>query len=99
MASSRFPALAIVKHLPFAIASLLAFAGAVLMLRKRIRFGWLFVWLLILYPLIYYITFFLQRFRDLIEPELLLLGVFFIHSVLRDSERVQEQELQESIRS
>ena len=83
--SHRLPQFAIVKHLPFGIAALLAFAGAGLMVGKQVRFGWLFVWLLILYPLIYYVTFFIQRFRDLIEPELLLLAVFFIDSVLRRS--------------
>ena len=98
VASSRLPQLAMVKHFPFAAASLLAFAGVGLMIRRRIRFGWLFAWLLILYPLIYYVTFFLQRFRDLIDPELLLLAVFFIYSVFRGSGRVSEQELQESVR-
>lgn len=98
VASNRFPQFALVKHLPFAGASLLAFAGVWLMIRRRIRFGWLFAWLLILYPLIYYITFFLQRFRDLIDPEMLLLAVFFIYSAFRSSGRVSEQELQESVR-
>lgn len=91
--SRKLPALAFVKHIPLALASLLAFAGVWWTIRMGIRAGWIFFWLLLLYPLICYITFFEQRFRDLIEPELLLLAVFFIYS-LAEALRRRRQPLQ-----
>jgi len=44
------------KYLPQLIFSVLAFVGAIFTVRQRNHQGWLFVAVLVLYPLIYYIT-------------------------------------------
>jgi len=59
-------------------SSLLAICGLGLALRKQRPGAWLFFWLVVLYPLGYYFTFVLPRYRHPIEPELLILIVYFI---------------------
>jgi hypothetical protein len=40
--------------------------------------AWLFFWLTLLYPSIYYFVYALPRYRHPIEPILLILGIFLI---------------------
>jgi len=47
-------------------------------LRRRKPGAWLFFWLILSYPLIYYAVFALPRYRQPIEPELLILMVYII---------------------
>jgi 4-amino-4-deoxy-L-arabinose transferase-like glycosyltransferase len=62
-------------------SSLLAVLGLGQAMRKRRPGAGLFLWLVIAYPLVYYTTFFLPRYRHPIEPELLILIVYFISEV------------------
>ena len=54
--SRRLGRLKFLKYLPQLIFSVLAFVGAIFTVRQRNHQGWLFVAVLVLYPLIYYIT-------------------------------------------
>jgi 4-amino-4-deoxy-L-arabinose transferase-like glycosyltransferase len=67
-----------VKNSLFAASSLLTLFGLVLVLRQRRHHAWLFLWLLLLYPAIYYIVFPHPRYRHPIEPEITILAVFVI---------------------
>jgi hypothetical protein len=60
----------------FLATSLLAFGGLVLALRNRIHGVFLFASLLIFYPLVYYVSFPLPRYRHPIEPMMLILAVY-----------------------
>ena len=62
--------------------SLLSLGGLILALKRRVHGVFLFVTLLVFYPLIYYITFPTPRYRHAIDPELLVLTVFLISSLL-----------------
>lgn len=72
------------------VSSLLAILGLARALRQRQPAAWLFFWLLALYPLPYYITFVLPRYRHPIEPELLILIMYAILGAFpaRDQQRV-----------
>ncbi|HEX8816809.1 MAG TPA: glycosyltransferase family 39 protein [Terriglobales bacterium] len=59
-------------------SSLLAFWGLGRALRQRRSGAWLFLWLVLCYPLVYYITFPHPRYRHPIEPELGILMIFVI---------------------
>lgn len=59
-------------------SSVLAIWGLVRALRQRCPGAWLFFWLVLIYPLIYYAVFVLPRYRQPIEPELLILIVYII---------------------
>jgi 4-amino-4-deoxy-L-arabinose transferase-like glycosyltransferase len=59
-------------------SSVLAICGLVVALRKHRPAAWLFFWLMLLYPLGYYIAFVLPRYRHPIEPELLILIMYVI---------------------
>jgi 4-amino-4-deoxy-L-arabinose transferase-like glycosyltransferase len=59
-------------------SSVLAIWGLVRALRNHVPGAWLFFWLLVSYPLIYYAVFVLARYRHPIEPELLILIVYII---------------------
>jgi hypothetical protein len=60
----------------FLATSLLAFGGLILALRNRIHGVFLFASLLIFYPLVYYVSFPLPRYRHPIEPMMLILAVY-----------------------
>ncbi len=64
--------------------SALMFAGLLVALAYRVNGSWLFFWLMLCYPLTYYIVFAQPRYRHPIEPEMLLLGTYFVSSALRD---------------
>ena len=75
---SEIPALAQTKNSVFLASSLLAFAGLGLALRKRRPGAWLFLWLILSYPAVYYAVFPHPRYRHPIEPELGILIVYVI---------------------
>ena len=58
--------------------------GLLLALRQNLPGARLFLLLLLSYPTIYYITFPHARYRHPIEPELLILIVFFISQVIKE---------------
>jgi len=62
----------------FAASSLLAFWGLGCALRKHKPGAWLFFWLLLSYPLVYYVVFPHPRYRHPIEPEL---GILIIYAI------------------
>lgn len=76
--SSEIPALAPFKNSVFLASSVLAFWGLGRALRKRQPGAWLFLWLILSYPAIYYFVFPHPRYRHPIEPELGILIVYVI---------------------
>jgi hypothetical protein len=64
--------------------SALMFAGLLVALAYRVNGSWLYFWLMLCYPLTYYIVFAQPRYRHPIEPEMLLLGTYFVSSALRE---------------
>ena len=72
------PALAPFKNSIFLASSVLAFWGLGRALRKPIPGAWLFFWLILCYPLVFYIVFPHPRYRHPIEPELGILIVYVI---------------------
>jgi 4-amino-4-deoxy-L-arabinose transferase-like glycosyltransferase len=76
--SSEIPALAPFKNSLFLASSVLAFWGLGRALRKKRPGAWLFFWLVLSYPAIYYLVFPHPRYRHPIEPELGILIVYVI---------------------
>jgi len=72
------PWLAPVKNSLFATSSLLMLFGLVLAFRQKRPHAWLFFWLLLLYPTIYYVVFPHARYRHPVDPEITVLAVFLI---------------------
>jgi 4-amino-4-deoxy-L-arabinose transferase-like glycosyltransferase len=75
---SEIPALAPVKNWVFLASSVLAFWGLGRALRQRRPGAWLFFWLILSYPTVYYFVFPHPRYRHPIEPELGILIVYVI---------------------
>ncbi len=65
----------------FLASSVLAIWGLGRALRKKIAGAWLFLWLVLSYPSVYYFVFPHARYRHPIEPELLILVAFLISEV------------------
>ncbi len=65
----------------FLASSLLALAGLALVIKKKKPEAWLFLWLVLSYPTVYYFVYPHARYRHPIEPELLVLIVFLISEV------------------
>jgi 4-amino-4-deoxy-L-arabinose transferase-like glycosyltransferase len=76
--SSEIPALAPIKNSVFLASSVLAFWGLGRALRKGKPGAWLFFWLILSYPALYYVVFPHPRYRHPIEPELGILMVYVI---------------------
>jgi 4-amino-4-deoxy-L-arabinose transferase-like glycosyltransferase len=76
--SSKIAALAPFKNSLFLASSVLAFWGLGRALRRHRTGAWLFFWLLLTYPTIYYFVFPHPRYRHPIEPELGILIVYVI---------------------
>jgi 4-amino-4-deoxy-L-arabinose transferase-like glycosyltransferase len=72
------PALAPFKNSIFLASSVLAFWGLGRALRKHRPGAWLFIWLIVCYPLVFYFVFPHPRYRHPIEPELGILIVYVI---------------------
>lgn len=70
------------KNLLFSLSSALSIGGLVLAIKRRIHGAFLFATLAASYPFVYYLTFPQMRYRHPIEPELLILAVFWIWSGL-----------------
>jgi len=68
------------KNWFFLALSLLALGGLWVAVVRRVHGLFLFVTLVLFYPLIYYITFPTARYRHPIEPELIILAVLFVSS-------------------
>jgi hypothetical protein len=66
-------------------SSVLAIWGLGRALRLRKHGAWLFFWLLLLYPAIYYFVYAIPRYRHAIEPEMAILCVFLLTEVGRKS--------------
>ncbi len=65
----------------FLASSVLAIWGLGRALRKKIAGAWLFLWLVLSYPTVYYFVFPHARYRHPIEPELLILVIFLISEI------------------
>jgi 4-amino-4-deoxy-L-arabinose transferase-like glycosyltransferase len=76
--SSEIPALAPFKNSVFLASSVLAFWGLGRVLHKRQPGTWLFFWLILIYPAVFYFVFPHPRYRHPIEPELGILIVYLI---------------------
>jgi 4-amino-4-deoxy-L-arabinose transferase-like glycosyltransferase len=66
----------------FFSSSALSFVGLVLVLRRRIRGRFIFAVSLLVYPVIYYLTFPHERYRHPIEPLMVLLALYPIAEAL-----------------
>ena len=66
------------KNSLFATSSLLTFFGLYLAFRQRRPHVWLFFWLLLVYPMVYYVVFPHARYRHPVDPEIAILCVFVI---------------------
>ncbi|MGA7381137.1 MAG: glycosyltransferase family 39 protein, partial [Terriglobales bacterium] len=78
--------LAPVANSLYLASSLLALWGLGRAIRKRRPGAWLFFWLVLCYPLVYYVAFPHPRYRHPIEPELLILIVYVISEAGNKSE-------------
>jgi 4-amino-4-deoxy-L-arabinose transferase-like glycosyltransferase len=83
--SSEIPALAPIKNSVFLASSVLAFWGLGRALRKRKPGAWLFFWLILSYPALYYVVFPHPRYRHPIEPELGILMVYVVSEAEKQS--------------
>jgi 4-amino-4-deoxy-L-arabinose transferase-like glycosyltransferase len=75
---SEIAALAPIKNSVFMASSLLALWGLGRALRQQRPGAWLFLWLILSYPAVYYAVFPHPRYRHPIEPELGILIVYVI---------------------
>jgi 4-amino-4-deoxy-L-arabinose transferase-like glycosyltransferase len=62
----------------FLASSALAIWGLARAVKKKLSGAWLFLWLVLSYPTVYYFVFPHARYRHPIEPELLIMAVFVI---------------------
>ena len=66
------------ENVLFAALALLSLGGLLLAARRRVHGLFLFATLLIFYPMVYYITFPMTRYRHPIEPVMLILAVWAV---------------------
>jgi 4-amino-4-deoxy-L-arabinose transferase-like glycosyltransferase len=69
---------ALVDNSVFLASSVLAFWGLGRALRKRRRGAWLFFWLILCYPAVYYFVYPHSRYRHPLEPEMAILIAYLI---------------------
>jgi hypothetical protein len=69
----------------FLASSVLTFWGLGRALRRHVPGAWLLFWLILLYPMIYYLVFPMPRYRHPIEPEITILGVYLLTEAGRKS--------------
>jgi 4-amino-4-deoxy-L-arabinose transferase-like glycosyltransferase len=74
---------ALVDNSAFLASSILAFWGLGLALRKHQPGAWLFLWLILCYPAIYYFVYPHSRYRHPIEPALAILIAYVISEARR----------------
>jgi 4-amino-4-deoxy-L-arabinose transferase-like glycosyltransferase len=58
--------------------------GLIAVLAYRVEGAWLYFWLILCYPFVYYLVFAQPRYRHPIEPEMLLLSTNFVYLAFRD---------------
>ncbi len=73
---------ALLGHFLYLASSLLAGCGLVEACRKRKPGAGLFFWVMLIYPAVYYVVFFLPRYRHPIEPELGILMLYAIREAV-----------------
>lgn len=66
------------KNSLFLASSVLMFWGLGRALRQHRPGAWLFLWLVLLYPAVYYVVYAIPRYRHPIEPEMTVLCVFLL---------------------
>jgi 4-amino-4-deoxy-L-arabinose transferase-like glycosyltransferase len=67
-----------VKNSLFLASSVMMLWGLGRALRQRRPGGWLFFWLVLVYPAVYYVVYAIPRYRHPIEPEMTVLCVFLL---------------------
>jgi hypothetical protein len=67
-----------VKRAPLLLLTPLSILGLLVAIKRRVHGVFLFATLIIFYPLVYYITLALDRYHHAIEPELVILAVFWV---------------------
>jgi len=70
--------LGVLKNSLFLGSSVLMFWGLGRALRQRKPGAWLFFWLVLLYPAIYYVVYAIPRYRHPIEPEIAVFCIYLI---------------------
>ena len=75
--------LGMLKNSLFLASSVLMFWGLGRALRQRRPGAWLFLWLVLLYPAVYYVVYAIPRYRHPIEPEMTVLCVFLLTEAAR----------------
>ena len=78
---SENPMLGFLRNSLFLASSVLAFWGLGRALQRHRPGAWLFFWLVLIYPLVYYLVFPHPRYRHPIEPELGILILYLISEV------------------
>ena len=73
------PWVAPLKEALFFFTSVMAFWGLARALRRHKPYAWLFFWLILCYPAVYYLVFPHARYRHPIDPEITILAVFLIN--------------------
>jgi hypothetical protein len=72
------------QHFFFEPLSALMLLGLIAALATHVEGAWLFFWLMLSYPITYYVIFAQPRYRHAIEPEMLLLSTYFVYGAIRD---------------
>ena len=73
------PWVAPLKEALFFFTSVMAFWGLARALRRHKPYAWLFFWLILCYPAVYYLVFPHARYRHPIDPQITILAVFLIN--------------------
>ncbi len=89
--SSERPVFGAVKNSLFLASSVLAIWGLGRALRKHRPGAWLFLWLMLSYPMVYYFVFPHPRYRHPIEPELGILILYLISEASWRRAKLQAQ--------
>ena len=76
-----------VKNSMFLASSVLCFFGLGLAIRRRKPGAWLFFWLILCYPLVYYVVFPHARYRHPIDPEVGMLAIYVIAAAEKRSSK------------
>jgi 4-amino-4-deoxy-L-arabinose transferase-like glycosyltransferase len=84
--------LLLLRHATFFLASALAFAGLWLTFRNRRPSTFLFAYLLLCYPLPYYLVNPFPRYKHPIEPEMIILIVYLITELIKSRSTIQKSQ-------
>ncbi|HZS28415.1 MAG TPA: glycosyltransferase family 39 protein [Candidatus Angelobacter sp.] len=79
--ASGTPGLSRSRYVFFLLSTVLAFGGLWWVIRQKKPEAFLYASLILVYPLVYYITFPHPRYRHPIEPEMMILGIWFVMEV------------------